>query len=86
MARPISGDDEDNIKNLDLKMKKETLNLEIQKELKFKEEADKQLKACIDRKERCTINTVRKNCGKRLTQMYNQLAVLHTHLPEDDGE
>ena len=70
---------------LELELLNETFHLEIRKELKIKEEAEKLLKASINHKTEHDVATILKNCNEKLSKMHMKLSVLHTQAPDDDG-
>lgn len=74
------------ISELDLETLKETFRLEIRKELKIKEGAEKLQKASIDRKSKANVTTILKNCNEKLDQLHCELSALQAQVPDDDGE
>ncbi len=71
---------------LDLETLKETIRLEIRKELKIKEGAEKLLKASVERKSRAYVTTILKNCSGKLEALHSELQALQAQVPDDDGE
>lgn len=74
------------INELDLETLKETFRLEIRKELKIKEGAEKLQKASFDRKSRAYVVTILKNCNEKLDQLHSELSALQAQVPDDDGK
>ena len=73
------------INELDLETLKETFRLEIRKELKIKEGAEKLQKASFDRKSRAYVATILKNCNEKLDQLHSELTALQAQVPDDEG-
>lgn len=71
---------------LDLETLKETIRLEIRKELKIKEGAEKLLKASVDRKSRAYVTTILKTCNEKLEALHSELQQLQAQVPDDDGK
>lgn len=71
---------------LDLETLKESIRLEIRKELKIKEGAEKLLKASVERKSRAYVTTILKNCTGKLDVLHSELLALQAQVPDDDGE
>ena len=71
---------------LDLETLKETIRLEIRKELKIKEGAEKLMKASVDRKSKAYVSTILKNCDKKLEALHSELSDLQAQVPDDDGK
>lgn len=71
---------------LDLETLKETFRLEIRKELKIKEGAEKLQKASFDRKSKAYVATILKNCNEKLDQLHSELSALQAQVPDDDGK
>ena len=71
---------------LDLETMKERIRLEIRKELKIKEGAEKLQKAAVDRKSRAYVTTILKNCNEKLESLHSELSALQAQVPDDDGE
>lgn len=71
---------------LDLETLKETIRLEIRKELKIKEGAEKLLKASMERKSKAYVATILKNCNEKLEALRLELTALQAQVPDDDGE
>ena len=71
---------------LDLETMKETIRLEIRKELKIKEGAEKIMKASVDRKSRAYVTTILKTCNEKLETLHSELSQLQAQVPDDDGE
>ena len=74
------------LNELDLETLKETFRLEIRKELKIKEGAEKLQKASIDRKAKGNVTTILKNCNAKLDQLHSELSALQAQVPDDDGK
>jgi len=74
------------VNELDLESVIEELRLEIRKELKIKEGAEKLQKASIDRKAKGNVATIVKNCNERLEQLRRSLTDLQAQVPGGDGE
>ena len=74
------------VNELDLESLIEELRLEIRKELKIKEGAEKLQKASIDRKAKGNVATIVKNCNERLEQLRRSLTDLQAQVPGGDGE
>lgn len=74
------------INDLDLETLKETFRLEIRKELKIKEGAEKILKVSDDRKSKAYVATILKNCNEKLDQLHSELSALQAQVPDDDGK
>ena len=74
------------INELDLETLKETFRLEIRKELKIKEGAEKLQKASYDRKSKAYVATILKNCNEKLDQLHSELSALQAQVPDDDGK
>ena len=71
---------------LDLETLKETIRLEIRKELKIKEGGEKLMKASVDRKSKAYVSTILKNCNEKLEALHSELSALQAQVPDDDGE
>ena len=71
---------------LDLETLKETYRLEIRKELKIKEGAEKLLRASVERKSKAYVATILKNCNDKLEALHSELQALQAQVPDDDGE
>ena len=71
---------------MDLETLKETIRLEIRKELKIKEGAEKLLKASVERKSKAYVTTILKNCNEKLDAFLNELHALQAQVPDDDGK
>ncbi len=71
---------------LDLETLKETIRLEIRKELKIKEGAEKLLKASVERKSRAYVTIILKNCNDKLDKLHSELQALQAQVPDDDGK
>nr|CAA73558.1 Protein kinase C-related kinase (PRKSD) [Suberites domuncula] len=69
---------------LDLETTKETIRLEIRKELKIKEGAEKVLKATVDRKSKSYVTTILKNCSDKLEHLHDELSALQAQVPDVD--
>lgn len=70
----------------DLETSKETIRLEIHKELKIKQGAEKLLKASVDRKSKAYVSSIVKKCNERLEVLHSELSALQAQVPDDDGE
>lgn len=70
---------------LDLETSKETIRLEIRKELKIKEGAEKLMKAAVDRKSKAYVVTILKNCNEKLENLHEELSALLAQVPDVDG-
>ena len=68
---------------LDLETLKETYRLEIRKELKIKEGAEKLLKASVG-KSKAYVTTILKNCNEKLEALHVELQALQAQVPDDD--
>lgn len=71
---------------MDLETLKETFRLEIRKELKIKEGAEKIQKASYDRRSKAYVATILRNCNEKLDQLHSELSALQAQVPDDDGE
>ena len=73
---------------LDLETSKETIRLEIHKELKIKHGAEKMLKAAVDRKSRSYGTAVQflKKCNDKLEQLHEELSALQAQAPDVEGQ
>lgn len=71
---------------LDLETLKETLRLEIRKELKIKEGAENLLKVTKDKKSRAHVGTILKTCNEKLDQLHADLTTLLAQVPDEDGK
>ena len=73
--------------NLDLETLKETLRLEIRKELKIKEGAEKLQRASVDRRSRSYVASILKKCNEKLDDLHIELNSLLALVPDDqEGE
>lgn len=72
---------------LDLETLKETLRLEIRKELKIKEGAEKLQRASVDRRSRSYVASILKKCNEKLDDLHVELNSLLALVPDDqEGE
>ncbi len=73
---------------LDLETSKETIRIEIHKELKIKHGAEKMLKAAVDRKSKAyvTASHFLKKCNDKLEQLHGELAALQAQAPDLEGK
>ena len=71
---------------LDLETLKETIRLEIRKELKIKEGAENLQKVTKDKRTRAHIVTILKNSNEKLESLHKELQALLATVPDDDGE
>lgn len=70
---------------LDLETLKETIRLEIRKELKIKEGAENLQKVTGSKKTRAHISTILKNSSEKLETLHRELQDLLAQVPDDDG-
>ncbi len=72
---------------LDLETSKETIRLEIHKELKIKHGAEKMLKAAVDRKSKAyvTAGQFLKKCNDNLENLHDGLSALQAQAPDVEG-
>ena len=68
---------------LDLETQKETLRLEIRKELKIKEGAEKLQRASVDRRSRSYVTSILKKCNQKLEDLHSELNSLLALVPDD---
>lgn len=71
---------------LDLETLKETIRLEIRKELKIKEGAENLQKVTRDKRARSHIATILKNSSEKLAHLHSELTALLAQVPDDDGK
>ena len=71
---------------LDLETSKESIRIEIRKELKIKEGAENLQKATKDKKARSHIQAILKNSSEKLEVLHKELAILLAQVPDEDGE
>ena len=71
---------------LDLETLKETIRLEIRKELKIKEGAENLQKVTNSKKTRAHISTILKNSSEKLETLHRELHDLLAQVPDDDGK
>ena len=72
---------------VDLETLKETLRLEIRKELKIKEGAEKLQRASVDRRSRSYVASILKKCNEKLEDLHLELNQLLALVPDDqEGE
>ena len=71
--------------NFNLDMLKGTFRLEIERELKKKEEAKKLFTISIDRKMKCDLIATIKDCDEKLSLLQLQLSDLQAQVTDDDG-
>ena len=72
---------------LDLETMKETLRLEIRKELRIKEGAERLLKASMEKRSKSYVTTIVRNCNDKLEALHSELSALQAQVPDDpDGE
>ena len=64
---------------------KETLRLEIRKELKIKEGAENLQKATRDKKARAHIAAILKNSNEKLETLHTELQTVLAQVPDDEG-
>ena len=62
---------------------KETLRLEIRKELKIKEGAEKLQRASVDRRSRRYVTSILKKCNEKLEDLHSELNQLLALVPDD---
>ena len=70
----------------DLETLKETIRLEIRKELKIKEGAENLQKVTTDKRSRSHIATILKNCSEKLDVLHSELQTCLAQVPDEDGE
>ncbi len=72
---------------LDLETSKESIRLEIHKELKIKHGAEKMLKAAVDRKSKAyaTAGQFLKKCNDNLETLHDELSALQAQAPDLEG-
>ena len=68
---------------LDLETLKETLRLEIRKELKIKEGAERLQRASSDRRSRSYVASILKKCNEKLEVLHIELNSLLAQVPDD---
>lgn len=71
---------------VDLETLKETLRLEIRKELKIKEGAEKLQRAAVDRKSRSYVAAILKKCNEKLDTLHVELNQLLALVPDDQED
>lgn len=70
---------------LDLETLKETIRLEIRKELKIKEGAEKLLRASVGSRSKNYVTSILKKCNEKLEDMHSELNSLLAQVPDDEG-
>jgi protein kinase N len=70
---------------LDLENLKETIRLEIRKELKIKDGAENLQKVTRDKKARSDIGIILKNSNEKLDRLRSELTALLAQVPDDEG-
>lgn len=68
----------------DLETLKETIRLEIRKELKIKEGAENLQKVTTDKRSRSHIATILKNCSEKLDVLHSELQTCLAQVPDED--
>lgn len=69
---------------LDLETQKETIRLEIRKELKIKEGAEKLLRASVGSRSKNYVTLILKKCNEKLEDMHSELNSLLAQVPDDE--
>lgn len=71
---------------LDLETMKETLRLEIRKELRIKEGAERLQRASMEKRSKSYVTTIVRNCNDKLEALHSELSALQAQVPDDPDD